>query len=402
MRYRGLITCKAMALAVAALVLLAGSAGAQEGQDGTRAGLGDVGQAEIRSAKPGQILRIWPQVGGTVGNGRAFRILYRSTGRAGAPIAVSGAIFLPDAAAPSGGPRPIVAWAHPTTGVVEKCAPTLLPDLSGTIPGLEDMLARGWIVAATDYPGLGTPGMHPYLIGDSEARAVLDSVRAARSMPNAGAGDRFTVWGHSQGGHAALFTGQMAAGYAPELKLEGVAAAAPATYLGELFDADFATTAGRTLTAMALLSWSKVFDQPLKSILAPQARPSFERVSHDCIQSIAEMLKIEQDTAGLQTKFLTANPTKVEPWQSIMARNAPGAAPPGAPVFLAQGTADDIVRPSITKRFADHLCKGGARVVLVALEGASHSFAGQDSARTAVEWMADRFSGKAPPSDCRR
>jgi acetyl esterase/lipase len=381
------------------LALLAGGAGAQEGP---RAGLGDVGQAEINAAKPGQILRIWPQAGGTVGNGKAYRILYRSSERDDAPIAVSGAIFLPDAAASSGNKRPIVAWAHPTTGVVEKCAPTLLPDLSGTIPGLEDMLARGWIVAATDYPGLGTPGMHPYLIGDSEARAVLDSVRAARSMPHAGAGDRFAVWGHSQGGHAALFTGQLAAGYAPELKLVGVAAAAPATNLAELFDADFATTAGRTLTAMALLSWSKVLDQPLKSILAAQARPSFERVSHDCIQSIAEMLQIEQDTAGLQRKFLTANPTKIEPWQSIMTRNSPGAAPPGAPVFLAQGTADDIVRPSITKRFADRLCKGGAEVVLVALEGASHAFAAQDSARTAVAWMADRFAGKAPPSDCRR
>lgn len=397
MRKRGTLACKGLVLAIAALWALGGGAWAQEG---THAGLGDVGQAEIHSAQPGQILRIWPQVGGTVGNGKAFRILYRSTGLDGQPIALSGAIFLPDAA-PASGRRPIVAWAHPTTGVVEKCAPTLLPDLSGTIPGLEDMLARGWIVAATDYAGLGTPGMHPYLIGESEARAVLDSVRAARTMPKADAGDTFAVWGHSQGGHAALFTGQLAQSYAPELRLVGVAAAAPATYLAELFDADIDSTAGRTLTAMALLSWSKVFDQPLRSILAEPARPSFERVAHDCIQSISEMLKIEQDTAGLQTKFLTGNPTKIEPWKSIMVRNSPGVTPPGGPVFLAQGTADDIVRPRITKQFADHLCKGGARVVLVALEGASHSFAGEDSARSAVAWMGDRFAGAKAPTDCK-
>lgn len=397
MRKRGTLVCRGLVLAIAALSMLGGGARAQEG---THAGLGDVGEAEIHAAQPGQILRIWPQVGGTVGNGKAFRILYRSTALDGQPIAVSGAIFLPDAA-PASGRRPVVAWAHPTTGVVEKCAPTLLPDLSGTIPGLEDMLARGWIVAATDYTGLGTPGMHPYLIGESEARAVLDSVRAARAMPKADAGDRFAVWGHSQGGHAALFTGQLAQSYAPELQLVGVAAAAPATYLAELFDADIDSTAGRTLTAMALLSWSKVFDQPLRSILAEPARPSFERVAHDCIQSISEMLKIEQDTAGLQTKFLTGNPTKIEPWKSIMVRNSPGATPPGGPVFLAQGTADDIVRPRITRQFADHLCKGGARVVMVALEGASHSFAGQDSARSAVAWMGDRFAGAKAPTDCK-
>jgi len=389
---------KACRACCVALLLLPVAALAQAG---SREGLGDVASGEIRAAKPGQILRIWPQDGGTSGSGKAYRMLYRSTGLKGQPIAVSGTVFLPDAPAPEGG-RAIVAWAHPTTGVVEKCAPTLLPDLSGTIPGLEDMLARGWVVAATDYPGLGTPGMHPYLIGESEGRSVLDSVRAVRQLPDAAAGDRFAVWGHSQGGHAALFTGQLAAKYAPELKLVGVAAAAPATYLAELFDADIDTNAGRTLTAMALLSWSKVFDTPLGGILSVPARSSFERVAHDCIESIAEMLKIEQDTEGLQTRFLTANPTRLEPWKSILARNSPGRDPAGAPVFIAQGTADEIVRPRVTKRFADHLCRNGTRVELVALEGASHTNAGMDSARAAVAWMADRFAGKRAPGDCRQ
>ena len=58
--------------------------------------------------------------------------------------------------------------------------------------GLRDMVDRGYVVAATDYPGLGTPGPHPYLVGVSEARAVVDSVRAARTMPQAGAADAGT------------------------------------------------------------------------------------------------------------------------------------------------------------------------------------------------------------------
>ena len=270
--------------------------------------VGDVGAAEITAAEPGQILRLWPLEGGTIGNGKAYRVLYRSTASDGAPIAVSGALIIPDAPPPEGG-RPVVAWAHPTTGVVERCAPTLLPDLSGTIPGLTEMLDRGWVVAATDYQGLGTPGPHPYLIGESEARAVLDAVRAARRLPDAHASRRFAVWGHSQGGHAALFTGIEAARYAPELMLVGVAAAAPATYLVELFDADHNTQAGRTLTAMALLSWSKVFSVPADEILAPASRGRFEAVAHDCIQSLAELLKLDEDSQGLARGFLTANPT---------------------------------------------------------------------------------------------
>jgi acetyl esterase/lipase len=370
-------------------------------QPGAAQGLGDVGRAEIRDAKPGQILRIWPQEGGTVATGKAYRILYRSTGLSAEPIAVSGAIFIPDSPAPRGG-RDVIAWAHPTTGVVDRCGPTLLPDISETISGLADMLDRGYVVAATDYPGLGTPGAHPYLVGESEGRAVLDSVRAARELPEAAASRRFAVWGHSQGGHAALFTGQLAQPYAPELLLVGVAAAAPATYLAELFDADHTTVAGKTLSAMALLSWSKVFDIPLDTILAQGARRSFETVAHDCIESIAEMLKIEQDTQGLERTFLTGNPTKMEPWEGIMQKNSPGQAAAGAPVFISQGTADDIVRPPITRRFADHLCLSGTKVQMILLDGVSHSFAGEESAHRAVSWMADRFAGRPAPSDCKR
>lgn len=361
--------------------------------------VGDVGSGEINAAKPGQILRVWPQPGGTIEGARAFRILYRSTSIEGKPIALSGAVIIPDEPAPEGG-RKIVAWAHPTTGVVKRCAPTLLPNFSDTIPGLDEMIARGYVIAATDYKGLGTPGMHPYLIGKSEAIAVLDSVRAARQLPNTHAGSHFAVWGHSQGGHAALFTGELAASYAPELKLVGVAAAAPATYLAELFDADYRSLAGDTLTAMALLSWSQFYKEPLDTILDHSAKESFEEIARDCIETIAELVQIDQAAQGLPPNFLSANPTKVEPWKSIMARNSPGQAPAGAPVFIAQGTADDIVRPQITRQFADHLCAQGTRVVLIALEGASHTFAGVDSASRAVAWMADRFAGKRAPTDC--
>ena len=120
----------------------------------------------------------------------------------------------------------VVAWAHGTTGVARQCAPSLYPAALRWIPGLANAIGRGYVVAATDYPGLGTVGVHPYLIGESEGRAVLDSVRAARHLDGAGANEHFAVWGHSQGGHAVLFAGALAPRYAPELRLAGVAAAA--------------------------------------------------------------------------------------------------------------------------------------------------------------------------------
>ena len=123
----------------------------------------------------------------------AYRVLYKSQGLQGEPIAVSGVVIIPGGLPPANG-RPIVAWAHPTTGIVPKCAPSLARVFFQSIQGLNEMLQRGYVVAATDYPGLGTAGPHPYLVGISEGRAVLDSVRVARSMPGAGGGLAFAVW----------------------------------------------------------------------------------------------------------------------------------------------------------------------------------------------------------------
>jgi acetyl esterase/lipase len=189
----------------------------------------------------------------------AYRILYRSTGLNNEPIMVSGDIIVPQRTPPPAG-RPIVAWAHPTSGVEPQCAPSLARSFFQQVQGLREMVKHGYVVVATDYQGLGTPETHPYLVGISEGRAVLDSVRAARQMPEAGVGSRFVVWGHSQGGQAALFTGLIAKDDASELTLAGAAAAAaaaaaaPATDLVTLVNDDFNSVGGKNLTAMTL--WS--------------------------------------------------------------------------------------------------------------------------------------------------
>ena len=362
----------------------------------------DVSPAEV-PGKPGSIIRIWPLEGGGPGMGGmgdSFRILYRSTDPSGRPIPVSGAIYIPNGPAPAGG-RNIIAWAHPTSGVMPTCAPSLMPDVGGMMWNLPNMITQGYIVVATDYPGLGTDGIHPYLIGESEARSVLDSVRAARDMPNTGASNRFAVWGHSQGGHAALYTGEVAARYAPELKLVGVAAAAPATYLVELFDADESTE--QDLLAMSVLSWTRLENVPVANVVEPQAMPAFEKTAKDCIESVAEFEKIETDESPLKSgQFLKVDPSKAEPWKGIMLHNSPGQAAAGAPVFIAQGTADTTVDPEVTKRFGEALCAQGVRVSFVPLPGVTHTFAARDSANAALNWMTERFRGAPAPSSCER
>ena len=349
------------------------------------------------AGKPGSIIRVWPLESGGPGDSDAFRFLYRSTGVKGEPIPVSGAIFTPSGPAPAGG-RHIIAWAHPTSGVAPDCAPSLYPDRAGLIWNLNDMLSQGYIVVATDYPGLGTDGVHPYLIGESAGRAVLDSVRAAQHLSRNTASNRFAVWGHSEGGHAALFTGELAARYAPDLTLVGVAAAAPATYLVDLFEDDAATE--QDLIAMALLSWSRLENIAPATIVEPSVMPAFNATARGCLTSIAQFQALEKSAKPLQKRFLKIDPTKTEPWKGIMVRNSPGQAPAGAPVFIAQGGADSTVDPKVTKRFAKALCAKGERVAFIELPGVSHIFIARDAAPTAIRWMNDRFRGAPAPSSC--
>jgi acetyl esterase/lipase len=358
-----------------------------------------IAEEQELAGAPGSVIRLEGMTGAPAG-ASAYRVLYRSRGLHEEPIAVSGVVVVPPGPAPAGG-RPIVAWAHPTTGVVQRCAPSLASLIFQQIQGLRQMVERGYVVAATDYPGLGTPGPHPYLVGVSEARAVLDAVRTARSTPGSGGGQRFTVWGHSQGGQASLYTGILAKDYAPELQLLGVAAAAPATELATLMTDDLNSDGGRNLTAMTLWSWQRVFGAPMERVVEPAAVPVVNLLVGECLESIYDFLVRRKPSQLLAQSFLSVrNPVELEPWRSLATSNTPGVLPGDIPVFLSQGADDNLVRPDVTRDYMRGLCRAGSKVRMLLLPKINHGFIGRDSAGAAVDWMADRFAGAPAPDDC--
>jgi hypothetical protein len=160
-------------------------------------------------------------------------VLYRSVSAGDEPVAVSGIVALPPGPVPDKG-WPVVSWAHGTLGSADVCAPsrdtaTASAHIFNQAPHvlLDSLVGMGWAVVMTDYEGLGTPGAHPYLLGVSEARGILDIVRAARSL-HPELSSMLAVVGHSQGGQAALFAAHHRA-WTPEADMRGVAAIAPAS-----------------------------------------------------------------------------------------------------------------------------------------------------------------------------
>lgn len=349
--------------------------------------------ATIPSGMPGQVVR-FETMAAPFPESQAFRVMYTSTSFDGSPIVVTGMVFVPNGPAPAGG-RPVVSWAHPTTGIVDACAPSRIGDPYGDVQGLGQFLANGWIVTATDYQGLGTDGMHPYLVGSSEARGTIDIVRAAGQLvAGNGASKRYAVFGHSQGGQAALFVGQMAQSYAPDLQLVAVAAAAPAGLLAQLFNADKDTMAGAVLGSFAVTSWSDVFGYDPGTVV----KSNFERrVAHVSEKCVVGGSKLDDVTLGIDDLILkgrmwSANPATTPPWSKQFAVNTAAQTSIPVPVLVTQGTEDKIVRPWSTVQLVTDYTANGTHITETEMSGVDHVAAGKASVPYVVPFFKKQFA----------
>lgn len=330
-----------------------------------------------------------------------YRVLYLSTGYNGKPTAVSGLVIVPDSAPATGG-RKIIAYTHGTVGVASRCAPSLQgKKWAISMEGISQFVAAGYVIAASDYQGLGTEGPHPYLVGKSEGMNELDNVRAARALPKVNASRDFAVWGHSQGGQASLFTGQIAAEYAPELHLVAVAGGAPVPDVVELFSLNVKTVLGRILISMALEALSQVYDDArLEDIVTPAARPAVRKIAQNCLYSRPQIIASVPNSLALSVTFLSKPPWGTEPWKTIAATNTPGNAIIDAPVMITQGGADKIVDPNATAQLIKRMCDNGQVVHYVLYDGVGHLEGGLHAAPDVAAWIADRFASKPAPSSC--
>ena len=268
------VSCS-LALVVATLALVPASAGASTTTTPKNtepcAGADGVGGAVPSGLGPGDLIGAVDLTGasekspGFPAGARVWRILYVSTGIDESDLQLVCGLV----AAPSSGPKSfagsgrMIAWSHGTIGLAQDCLPSSDPatffwaktaggigavawgSLLGKHEGrtqdgiLQHAMNQGWVVAATDYQPNDT-----YVVGNIAAGNVLDSARAASQLMAEEfasapvAAYNLLTWGHSQGGHAALWAGQLARGYlsgtqpshpTAELTLVGVALEAPAS-----------------------------------------------------------------------------------------------------------------------------------------------------------------------------
>ncbi len=357
--------------------------------------------ATLPAGKPGQLIRSERMAGAPLGS-RAWRVIYHSRDQDGDDIPVSGIVVVPDGAAPAGG-RTVVAWAHPTTGAGQNCAPSRELDPFFTIEGLHELLAAGYVIAATDYPGMGIAGPSSYLLGVPESNSVLDSARAARNIPAARASTRVVLWGHSQGGQAALFAAERATSYAPDLTLLGVAVAAPAADLNRLMTDDIEKISGVAIASYALVAYEPQYRDryppgSITAILTPGGAAVTPKLAALCL--LSQSTQIHAIATPLIGRYVTANPAVTEPWKTLLEENSAGHAPITVPVFVGQGLGDKLVAPSATRSYVNGLCASGADVSLHEFPGVTHAFAAYVSLPWLLPWLAQVNRGTRPVGTC--
>jgi pimeloyl-ACP methyl ester carboxylesterase len=248
-------------------------------------------------------------------------------------------------------------------------------------PEFDAWLGRGYALARTDYEGLGTPGAHPYLIGRSEGRGVLDIVRAARHLDSR-VGRRFVSAGHSQGGHAALWAGALAPRWAPKLDFRGVAAFAPGSHTRSLF--------GRLPAGLGALAVAGgVVADPgirLERVLSDQALALMPLTRRECV---FELLRPD-DLGALAASQLLRSGANLSRLFGVWAAQNP-ALRISAPVMILQGEIDQAVFIDVTDQLVHELNARRDTVTYRTYPGVDHFGIVARSAPEATAFLAARL-----------
>lgn len=339
----------------------------------------------------------------------AHLFMYTTTVEGGDQRVATATVLVPTA--PHDGPRPLVAWAHGTTGVERGCAPSLMKQPWAGIPALDRLIAEGYAVVATDYVGLGTETPHQYLVGRSAAYNVLDAIRAVHALDERddvtegdGLTDEVVVWGHSQGGQTTLFTGQVAEEYAPEVDLIGLGPISPPTDLEALLEKEQSTLVGKVLSSLAVVSWSEVFPEvSFDETVRPAARPLVRGIAEQCLSLPAGLVTLVEGEL-LRSSIFAKEPSELPAVVEVMQENSPDQVI-DLPVFLAQGLADDVVDPTVTEAYIDARCAQGQTMDAWLVPGQSHLSivdAKTPIAAPLMAWTEARFAGEPAEEGCQR
>lgn len=324
-------------------------------------------------------------------NARAWQVDHHSRGATGQDIVVRSLLVVPMQEPPPGG-FPLIVWGHSTKGMADTCAPSR--EGAPTIPLIDDFVREGYAVVATDYEGLGAEGPNPYLVGPSEGQTMLDSARAAMAVKGSGVRDTSAVllWGFSQGGHAAAFAGELAPTYAPELRLAGVAMAAPVSDVAHFARRSETWPAQMGVLVSIAAGFASAYPElRIEDVLTDEGVADVGRLEDLCIAEVNVLYDRPVEAT------LRRTPRELPGWQERLEESRAGRRPIGVPLLVIQGDADEIIDPADTTTLVANYCRQGMDVSYSVRPGENHGVLTSD---VLLPWLRARVAGDRAPSSC--
>ncbi|SMG19310.1 triacylglycerol lipase [Rhodococcus rhodochrous J3] len=374
----------------------------------------------FETAPLGDVLRTAPSVAAVIPNTPAAldatvtRVMYRSTNATGGPVATVGTVLVPSQPWTGPGPRPTIVLGPGTQGMGDQCAPSKLMTFGQEYEYIHigPMLAAGYAVAVTDYEGLGTPGVHPYLNRESQGRAMLDLARATRSLGDLGLDPDGPIafWGYSQGGMASASAAELAATYAPELSVVGAVAGSPPADLGDLAVAGDGSllSGGIGWVVDGFISAYPEYAPSLLAAFNPAGLDVLRRAETACVFDAFTLNPFGQTSSYTIDGRPIAEHLGDELWASLVAEQQLGNRAPAMPVFVAQSTGDDFVLVQGVDTMVDKWCSAGADVTyrrydvgpVLTKTGTGHLIGMFPAVVEGLDWLDQRFSGRESQSGC--
>ncbi|SNS78177.1 lipase family protein [Rhodococcoides kyotonense] len=330
---------------------------------------------------------------------RTVAVRYQSTsGIDNSATEVTGLVFVPRGDPPAGG-WPIVSIGHATTGSSSRCAPSTHIGLLGNLPTVIPFLANGYVVAMTDYQGLGTQGPHPYLEPVTAGFNVIDAVRAAREVePNTS--DTWLGYGVSQGGQAVWSANELSGDYGQGLNLLGSISVSPATDLEPFVDA----MVGGTLTPSQITALPSL----LRGVQVAHPELDLDDYLHGTLAArvdtfttcIGEKAQLQADIAESTpaSDYEPSSPEAADKLREWLSGYSVPRTRAQQPMLIAYGDQDELIAPAWTQDAVRQGCAAGDVIDLVVAPGQGHGILNIGPATSS--WVDGRFAGTPPPNTC--
>ncbi|ROO90876.1 triacylglycerol lipase [Actinocorallia herbida] len=351
----------------------------------------------------------------------AYQVRYVSTDLRGAKVPVTGTVAVPSASWTKGGSRPTVAFNPGTLGSGPQCAfsKQLAGDYQDMYEGeqVASFLKAGFAVAATDGVGYIDGAVHTYMIGQNAGHALLDLVRASRRIPfgSLRADGPVGVAGYSEGGAASLWAAQVAASYAPELKVVGAAAGG--------VPGDLKMTAAKLngglfagFLADAVVGLGEAYPSlPFTALLNDRGRQAVADVKSKCLLGTLSAFtgqKVENFTTAkysLEQLYALGDASGLTWGQAVDAQKLGvgigGAASTatwkiGFPTFQYRGLLEEIIPVETQEETRRLYCAAGIPTQFKNDYAGEHLTTDALARGDVTAWLDDRFTGKPVPNNC--